>query len=96
MSYLGVFINGTIGGDLNDYHEYLIGYSSSNLLNSPGYNGFIEVIPYDYSLVMQRYTVFGTNYVYVRYYYNGSWTSWYLVSAVYEYNSSTNSLYITG
>ena len=96
MSSLGV-INGTFGGDLNDYHEYLIGYSSSDLLNMPtGTNGFIEVIPYGYSLVMQRYTTFGTNHVYVRYYYDGSWTSWYLVSAVYTYNSSTNSLYITG
>ena len=67
-----------ITGDLNDYLFLAFGYTGTDTANKPiTGNGYVEVLPNsNYSLILQRFTVYNSTAQYERWYLSGAWGEW--------------------
>lgn len=72
-----------ITGDLNDIREFSYGYATTNAINKPvSRNGYVETLPSSgesASIILQRYTPYMQNSIYIRWCESGAWSEWTLV-----------------
>lgn len=83
MKQNGAYVMGYIGNVESDFNDYKSGgifkYSGAGASNSTGSAGLLEVVTSGDGYVIQRFTAFSEGCaMYVRSYFNNTWTSWIL------------------